>query len=247
MNITNELKDKYQFLIDEGYTTKQIANELKMCWSTVKGHLRKLQMKTIHKIEPYAITKEQLKQLIEKNYSTYDIAKELKCSQCVIKNRLKLFELKSHSIWSTLRIQTKKEIEEGYKTCPQCHRKKSLIAENFYLKNNGKFHYWCKECNDRITYQKQFNRKKQCVEYLGKKCFICGYDKYLGALDFHHIDPTQKKFNISKLKTYSWNVLKIELNKCICVCRNCHAEIHFGLHDDKLVGLVGIVPTSYRL
>ncbi len=244
MNITNELKDKYQSLIDKGYTTKQIANELKMCWSTVKGHLRNLSMKTIHKIDQYVITKEQLQLLIDKNYSTYDIAKELKCSQCVVKNRLKLFELQTHAIWTVLRTKTKKEIEEGYKTCPQCHQKKSLTTENFYLKKDGKFHYWCKECNDRITYQKQSNRKKECVEYKGGKCFICGYDKYLGALDFHHIDPTQKEFNISNLKTYSWKVLKIELDKCICVCRNCHAEIHFGLHKDKVVGHAGIEPAA---
>lgn len=31
----------------------------------------------------------------------------------------------------------------------------------------------------------------------GGKCQICGYARYSGALDFHHIDPTKKDFSIS--------------------------------------------------
>lgn len=28
------------------------------------------------------------------------------------------------------------------------------------------------------------------IAYKGGKCQICGYDRYVGALEFHHLDPT---------------------------------------------------------
>lgn len=69
--------------------------------------------------------------------------------------------------------------------------------------------------------------KQQCVDYKGEKCCMCGYNNYNGALDFHHTDPTKKDFAISKVKTTRFNDrIKLELDKCILVCKNCHAEIH---------------------
>lgn len=35
------------------------------------------------------------------------------------------------------------------------------------------------------------------VQYKGGKCCVCGYNKYLGALEFHHLNPNEKDFGIS--------------------------------------------------
>jgi len=68
------------------------------------------------------------------------------------------------------------------------------------------------------------------VQYKGGKCQICGYDKYVGALDLHHIDESQKSFGIGdKGYTRSWERTKQELDKCILVCANCHREIEAGI------------------
>lgn len=65
---------------------------------------------------------------------------------------------------------------------------------------------------------------------MGGCCQICGYDKYVGALQFHHLDPNEKDFSLSKTgRTYVWDDVKKELDKCICLCANCHAEVHAGL------------------
>lgn len=66
------------------------------------------------------------------------------------------------------------------------------------------------------------------VEYKGGKCEICGYNKCIEALEFHHINPKEKDFSISG-GTKSFNTLKPELDKCILVCANCHREIHSGI------------------
>lgn len=72
--------------------------------------------------------------------------------------------------------------------------------------------------------------REQAIEHLGGKCFYCGYNRCLAALDFHHIDESTKKFGISQDGlTRSWERTKQELQKCILVCANCHREIHAGI------------------
>jgi hypothetical protein len=72
--------------------------------------------------------------------------------------------------------------------------------------------------------------KEMVVEYKGGKCVICGYNKYVGAFDLHHLDGTVKEFGLStRGLTRSWEKLKEEADKCILVCANCHREIHAGI------------------
>lgn len=72
--------------------------------------------------------------------------------------------------------------------------------------------------------------KTLSINYKGGKCQICGYNKFQGALDFHHVDPKQKSFSIGeKGYTRSWDRIKEELNKCILVCATCHREIEAGI------------------
>ena len=74
--------------------------------------------------------------------------------------------------------------------------------------------------------------KTKAVEHLGGKCNRCGYDKCVEALEFHHKDPAQKDFGISRSgNTRGWNKIKAELDKCELVCANCHREIHSGVAE----------------
>ena len=51
------------------------------------------------------------------------------------------------------------------------------------------------------------------------------------ALEFHHLNPEEKDFGISKTLTRSMDSLRKEVDKCILVCSNCHAEIHDELFN----------------
>ena len=62
--------------------------------------------------------------------------------------------------------------------------------------------------------------------YKSQGCSICGYNKCSKALCFHHIDPTGKDMAVAKLRVASVDKLVKEIEKCIVVCANCHAEIH---------------------
>ena len=72
--------------------------------------------------------------------------------------------------------------------------------------------------------------KEMAIALKGGKCMYCGYNRYQGALDFHHIDGKTKEFGVSLNGiTRSWKRVEEELNKCILVCANCHREIHGGI------------------
>jgi DNA replicative helicase MCM subunit Mcm2 (Cdc46/Mcm family) len=78
--------------------------------------------------------------------------------------------------------------------------------------------------------------RERAVQYKGGKCIHCGYFRCQAALDFHHIDPTQKEFGISMDGiTRSWERVQKELDKCVLVCSNCHREIHAGLLQPSAV------------
>jgi hypothetical protein len=75
------------------------------------------------------------------------------------------------------------------------------------------------------------NTKQRMVDSMGGCCVICGYNRCLRALDFHHLDPSEKDFGFGSARgnPASWSKLVNELRKCVCVCRNCHAELHDGM------------------
>lgn len=68
-------------------------------------------------------------------------------------------------------------------------------------------------------------KKQELVEYKGGCCQVCGYDKSLNVLQFHHINPNEKDFGVGG-KNYSLERMKKEVDKCILLCANCHIEIH---------------------
>jgi hypothetical protein len=89
--------------------------------------------------------------------------------------------------------------------------------------------------SDRANYLKKAVDKRRkkirqlSIEYMGNQCTICGYNKCIQALEFHHLDSNKKDFGISdKGYTRSWKKVKEELDKCILLCANCHREVHEG-------------------
>jgi len=84
-------------------------------------------------------------------------------------------------------------------------------------------------CNSCSANRWKISRKKKAVAYKGGKCQICGYDKCLRALGFHHVNGQTKSFAISGSHCRSWTEIKIELDKCVLLCSNCHGEAHEGL------------------
>jgi hypothetical protein len=135
------------------------------------------------------------------------------------------------------------------KTCTKCNKSKSL--DNFSINRSKKdgHNYVCKDCKNEYTKQhysdnkskylekakrnKKHNEKiireyiKECKK--GKSCPYCG-ETDTACFDFHHRDVRTKLFNIaaSIRLNKTLKLLKVEIEKCVLLCSNCHRKHHAG-------------------
>lgn len=125
------------------------------------------------------------------------------------------------------------------KQCPACKEWKAVA--DFTARG-----YTCKPCHNirsKTSYQKnkkpyierakifRLTQKKRLAAYLNELksfgCSICEETRYW-CIDFHHVDASTKDYEISELLSFgSINKVIVELQKCVPVCKNCHADIHF--------------------
>ena len=109
-------------------------------------------------------------------------------------------------------------------------------------------HFCSKTCKNRhhqsygAQKRRGLARKVELVRAAGGRCTICSYDKNLAALTFHHTELDKKDFKLDmrSMSNRSLNSVLVELEKCVLVCQNCHAELHYPHLDlAKLVTQAG--------
>lgn len=103
------------------------------------------------------------------------------------------------------------------RTCLTCGRN--------YLYNRGKGHKKAK-CNSCYSNGRKTIIKEKLVTFKGGRCELCGYDKCIFALEFHHKISGEKDMTISGNHGRAFEVLKAEVEKCLLLCANCHRELH---------------------
>ena len=88
-----------------------------------------------------------------------------------------------------------------------------------------KYYHQNKELmRSRVKARKQ-EIKRKWDEYKSQvSCAVCGFNDDPEAIDFHHLDPTQKVANISHLVSdgYGWDTIMEEVAKCEPLCANHH-------------------------
>lgn len=126
--------------------------------------------------------------------------------------------------------------------CMKCGERKPTDA--FYPSSlTNRRPLWCKSCRreynkDRVkedpNYFLKYTTKRRKAGYervaalkSAMGCNRCGYNEHHCALDFHHRDPSQKKFNIPWGWVLKWSKLLEEIAKCDLLCSNCHRIHHF--------------------
>jgi hypothetical protein len=129
------------------------------------------------------------------------------------------------------------------KKCPKCEETKdtSLFCKN--KNNKDGLQRICRRCTAKQSkesyiksperYKNRVNKQvKKCSEYIDSykqlnNCKKCGENRYW-VLDFHHIDPNKKEWNIGNLKyTGKFTQIKKEIEKCVLLCKNCHYDFHY--------------------
>ena len=62
----------------------------------------------------------------------------------------------------------------------------------------------------------------------GLSCVSCGESESI-CLEFHHTNPEEKEFTIGASMSRKWASIQKEIEKCVCLCSNCHKKVHAGL------------------
>lgn len=113
------------------------------------------------------------------------------------------------------------------KRCIVCDSEFNGYASQLYCSD------YCRPKKQRNSYPQQKLRgelrKRELIELSGGKCKICGYDKCIAALSFHHRQESEKSFglDVRSISNRSMETIMAEFEKCDLLCLNCHQEYHY--------------------
>lgn len=148
------------------------------------------------------------------------------------------YKIKVDGRWRNLkgRKNCLKCVPFGHRDKPEVKSKKEQLE---YSKGRLKKWYYAKKellGMSPTKYNRVRNKEAILAIVNSRKCQICGHSGCIGAFDFHHINEGEKVFGLSQgVMGRSWNIIKKELFKCVAICRNCHAEVHAGTIENKLL------------
>lgn len=96
----------------------------------------------------------------------------------------------------------------------------------------GRGSYRCARCRAERVSEWRRRLKRRLIEEAGGACQLCGYDACAAALQFHHLDRSEKSFAISHQGVArSLERARAEARKCALLCANCHAEVEAGFRS----------------
>lgn len=83
----------------------------------------------------------------------------------------------------------------------------------------------CKTCHSEEE-MKRYYEKQVFIDSKKTPCQKCGESR-IRCITFHHKNKEDKEFTIGKLRKSSLETLSKEIEKCTCLCLNCHHEFHY--------------------
>lgn len=132
------------------------------------------------------------------------------------------------------------------KRCTMCQ--KDLPVEAFKANSRRKdgLQTHCSECQKNYRRQHYLDNRQKYIDKAGKqnrkrkdafielkkqyKCINCGENDE-SCLDFHHLNPKEKDFELAVGHGFSKARIEAELAKCVPLCSNCHRKVHAGKID----------------
>ena len=87
-----------------------------------------------------------------------------------------------------------------------------------------------RKIRDKKTSAERRARNKEYMISRMTPCVKCGFF-HESCIDFHHINPDNKDKGVSELVRNGYATQRIveEIDKCVCLCSNCHRMLHSGV------------------
>ncbi len=221
-------------LLAEGLSLDEVARRLGRAPSTVSYWLRRYGLRA-NGSERYgpkpALDEAVLRTLIQDGHSVPEIARRLGCTPGLARRALR-----------RLGVQTRQEANrtaaqrsDGRSGGPVELRCRHHGVTPHVLEGRGA--YRCMRCRSDQVIRHRRQVKRTLIEEAGGGCVLCGYDRCHAALQFHHVDPWTKSFELSQRGlTRSWARMRAEAAKCVLLCATCHAEVEAGFSTLPLPG-----------
>jgi transposase-like protein len=164
-----------------------------------------------------------LAELVREGLSTREIAERIGFSQSTVRHWLR-----KHGLQTLFARREKSHGERGVhpdRVRLECGRHG---LTDFWLDARGT--YRCLRCRSEAVSRRRRRVKEILVADAGGACSLCGYDRHIGALQFHHRHGDTKEFGLSERGlTRSLQAVRSEAAKCVLVCANCHSELEAGI------------------
>lgn len=223
-------KEELEGYLAEGLSLEQIGKRVGRTSSTISYHLKKHGLKPVNKGKHAArgpVPKLKLRALVATGAPLREIARRLDRSYSTLRYWIERYGIEYHGIKGN-REKALAARARGVTVIELRCRHHGLT--DFYVAPNAD--YKCKRCRtERVAHWRR-DAKDDLVRTAGGRCVLCGYDRCLGALHFHHLDPQAKAFGLAmRGHTKSFEKLLAEAQKCILLCANCHAEVERGVTE----------------
>jgi hypothetical protein len=213
--------------LDEGMSFEAIGRLVDRDPSTVAYWARHYELRS-----PFAdrhaargpLSREELQAMVEHGQSVREIAAAVSRSPTTVRHWLSSYGLQTEAKRGRKRRAITKRSDNRIviSECPSHGETEHLIDSRGYVR--------CLRCRAEAVVRRRRRTKAILVTEAGGRCVICGYDACVRALTFHHLDPRDKRFGLAfGGYTRSLERLRVEAQKCVLLCANCHAEVEDGV------------------
>jgi transposase len=220
-------RDTLEALLARGLSLEAIGERFGKHPSTVSYWMKKYGLEAANRGRHLArepLDRDRLAALAGAGLSIEQIADAVGRSKTTVRYWLLKYELETPA--TTRRRMARLAHDRGEQvTTLQC-RRHGLTEFGIEARGN----YRCVRCRSEAVARRRRKVKEILVAEAGGACGICGYRRFIGALEFHHRDPAEKSFALSHLGlARSLERARAEARKCVLLCSNCHAEVENGM------------------
>jgi transposase-like protein len=221
-------KEELEGYLAEGLSLEQIGKRVGRNPSTISYHLKKHGLKPVNQqkhLRRGPIPEDELRALHESGASLAEIAEAVDRGIATVRYWIDKYGL-GPTAGGSRRAALERARQAGQREIDFVCRRHGRTPH--VIENGGRVR--CKRCRSEAVSASRRRTKRTLVKEAGGACLICGYNKCLAALAFHHRDRKTKLFALSRQGvTRSLEEARAEARKCILLCSNCHAEVENGV------------------
>jgi transposase/DNA-directed RNA polymerase subunit RPC12/RpoP len=215
-------------MLGEGLSLAEIARRFHLHESTVGYWVSKHNLQAARRDKHASkggLSREYLDRLVRGGASIAEIAEAVGRSKATVRHWLREYDLKTCRSEQRRQKVADRDVALADVVTRECPRHGTTE-----FKRRTPSGYRCLKCRSEAVTERRRRVKQILVEDAGGACRICGYQTCIGALEFHHVDRTDKRFSLShRGVARSLDKARAEAKKCVLLCANCHVEVEAGI------------------